>query len=163
MAFTSASQFTIGGSDRLTTQPTVEAFRLTLGRAWDEDHYVLGNRYLAYPILSGYATVEGSIDLTWLSQDEYERFLQAVGQTETGDQDSFAISLVLKGQQIESGYYYQIQVDIPKAYYTGSRANVTGRDRIIQTVDFRGIYDSSEGCAAKITVQNKTSSYTTLS
>lgn len=159
LAFTSLSTFTIGGTDRLTTQPTVEAFRLSLGRSWDADHYVLGNRYWAYPILSGYATVEGSIDLTWRSQDEYERFLSSVGATETGDQSSFAIDLILRGNLIEESYYYQIEVTIPKAYYTSSTANITGRDRIVQTVNFRGIYDSSEACACKIIVQNSTASY----
>jgi len=161
--FVSADTMTIGGTDRLSTPPEVEAFRLTLGRSWDADHYVLGTRFLYEPTLSGFATVEGSLDLSFTSEDEHERFLSAVDATGAGDQSSFAIVLQLTGANIESSYDYYVKFTIPKAYYTASTASVSGRDRITQTVEFRGLYDGTSDCACQIDVENTTTSYTSLS
>jgi len=164
-SFAKVATMTIGGADRLSTAPTIEAFHGSLPRSYDTDHYVLGNPYLAAPSLSGFAIPTGSMDLSFTSEDEHERFLGSVGASETGDQSSFAIVLELQGALIGSSSKYGIKIEIPKAYYTGegSVANVTGRDRIVQTVNWRGAYDSSEACSAKITVTNITDDYTSLS
>ena len=159
LTFASASTMTIGGTDRLSTAPTIEAFRLTLTRGWDADHYVLGNRFLAAASLSGMATVEGSMDFSFTSQDEYERFLSSVGSSSAGDQSSFEVVLELQGATIEGTYKYEVEITLPKVYYTVSRIPVTARDRIVQTCDFRAIYDDTIGGAAKILVRNTTTSY----
>ena len=162
-SFSSAATMTIGEADRLTTAPTIENFTVNFNRGIDKDHYVLGARYLAAQTLSGFASVSGSMDLTFSSEDEHERFLTAVAGAETGDQTSFEIILLLQGALIGSASKYGIQVNIPEAHYTLSDVNVTGRDRIVQTVNYRGNYNSTDECAAFVTVTNITESYTSLS
>lgn len=158
-SFISPSTMTIGGQDRLGTAPKIEAFRLRLERGYDEDQYTLGDRYLAAATLNGMATVEGSMEFKWTSQDEYERFMSSVGASEMGDQASFETVLTLRGAQIESSYYYQLVITIPKMQYTASSVEFSGRDRIVQTVDFRGIYDSTTDGAVKLEAYNTTTSY----
>jgi len=162
LTFGSASTMTIGGTDRLTTAPTIEAFRLTLSRGLDADHYVLGKRFLSAATLSGMASVEGTMDLSFTSEDEHERFLTAVGSYISGDQASFALVMNLRGAVASGAQYYEVEFTIPETYYTGSTANVSGRDRIVQTVNFRGNYASGTAAAAKIRVRNMTTSYATL-
>lgn len=152
-----------GATNRLTTQPTIEAFRMTLTRGWDSDHYVLGNRFLASTTPAGMSTVTGTMDFSFQSEDEYERFLADVGTYAAGDQPPFAINLTLEGALSGASAKYTVQVDIPEAHYTASTVSVKGRDRIVQTVDWMGMYNSVDTCAAKVTVKNLTSSYTSLS
>jgi len=162
-AFHETATFTVGGSDRLDTAPTVEAFTINLRRGIDADHYVLGSRGRYSTPLSGFASVEGTLDLSFTSEDELERFMGSVGTSAMGDQASFEIVCTLTGELIGSSEKYDIEVTIPEAYYTESVQNVTGRDRIIQTINWRGNYNASDACAAKITVVNGTDSYTSLS
>lgn len=161
-SFASTATMTIGTADRLTTAPTIENFKVTLTRGWDKEHYVLGNKKVAAPTLSGFASVTGSMDLTFTSEDEHERFLTAVAGSAMGTQASFEIIVLLQGALIGSASKYGIQINIPEAYYTGSDINNTGRDRTIHTVNFRGNYNSTDECAAFFTVTNATSAYSTL-
>ena len=74
-------------------------------------------------------------------------------------QASFAIVLLLRGDAIGStGAYQQVQFDIPKSYYTVSENAVVGRDRIIQTVNYKGVYDSTMAAACRISVTNDATS-----
>lgn len=157
--FNSATVMTVGTVDRLITQPTIEAYRLDLERGWAEDYYPLGSRYVGLGIPSGMANVSGSMDFAFESEDEHERFLTAVGGSGTGDQTSFAVVLSLRGALISGAYYYQIDFTLPKTYYTVSTPSVKARDRIVQTCDFRCIYDSSSSCAAQIDATNITVTY----
>lgn len=161
-SFKDVATMTIGGTDRLTTAPEIEAFHLSLGRSYDTDHYVLGDQFVPYPKLSGMGTVEGSVELAFQSEDEHERFLQGVGSYIVGDQSSFAMVLELEGETASGAMKYEIEFTLPECYYTSSEVNVEGRDRIVQTLDFRGNYNSTAGCACQIRVRNMTSSYTTL-
>lgn len=163
LTFASAGLMEIGEVDRLTTAPTIEAFRLNLNRGYDTDHYVLGNKYLSAQTPSGMCTVDGTLDLSWTSQDEHERFLTAVAGTETGNQASFPIYLRLDGA-ISSGIHkYFVKWYLRECYYTTSTASVSGRDRIIQTVGFRANYNSTDSAACEMEVQNITTSYASLS
>lgn len=162
LTFADATTMTIGSSDRLTTAPTIENFTLHLGRGYDTDHTVLGSEYMADQTLHGMASVDGSMDFTFTSEDEHERFLSIVGGTTTGDQSGHITVLEMRGDQISSGYYNSITIEMPETYLTASEANVVGRDRIVQTVNYRANYHALSGYAALITVQNTTSSYTAL-
>jgi len=162
LTFASASTMTIATVDRLALDPTIEAFRLTLTRGWDADAYTLGTRFLGNAVMSGMASVEGSMDFSFTSEDELERFLAAVDSYQAGNQTPAAIVLTLRGPAIIGSTYYSITITIPIAYYTASTESVSGRDRVVQTVDFRGIYDSSSDCACQIVVVNATSDYILL-
>ncbi|MHC5035050.1 MAG: phage tail tube protein, partial [Planctomycetota bacterium] len=89
LTFGSAQTMTVGNTDRLATAPTIEAYRLTLARGYDADHYVLGTRFWFDATLSGMAEVSGTMDFTFTSQDEHERFLDAVGSGAAGNQTAF--------------------------------------------------------------------------
>ena len=162
LTFADATTMTVGGTDRLTTAPTIEAFTLHLGRGYDTDHYNLGSEYLAAQTMHGFAPVDGSMDFTFTSEDEHERFLSIVGGTTTGEQSGHITVLKLRGDLISSGYYNEISFELPETYLTASEANSTGRDRIVQTVNYRGNYHALSGYAVLVTVQNKVSSYTAL-
>ena len=150
---------TADGTDRLTTAPEIEAFRLTLDRSYDSDYYPLGSRYIGSPIPSGMVSATGSMDFNFSSQDEHERFLAAVNSYTTGDQASFGVDIKLRGPVVGGSFYYYIEFILPKTYYTVSTPSVKARDRIMQTVDFRTVYDSTTACSAAIAINNITASY----
>ena len=173
LTFAGATVMTVGGTtdaagavtsgvDRLVTDPTIEAFRLTFTRGWDADHYVLGTRFLYDKTLSGMASVEGSMDFSFTSQDEHERFLAAVGTYQAGNQTPFSVQLKLVGALIASTYYYTINIVLPEVTFTASTASVSARDRIVQSVDFKGQYATTPDCAAWIMVTNIATAYTSL-
>jgi len=162
MTFADAATMTVGNTDRLTTDPTIEAFTLELPRPHDLDHYRLGSEYVADQTPHGSAIPTGSMEFTFKSQDEHERFLSIVGATATDKQSGHITVLTLRGDEISSGYYNQITFSIPETYYTASENALTGRDRIVQTVNYRGNHHALSGVSVLITVQNKTSSYVNL-
>ena len=162
MTFADANTMTIGGTDRLTTAPVIESFTIELPRGYDTDHYRLGSPYMADQSLHGVAVPTGTMDFGFKSQDEHERFLGAVGATETGPQSGHIMVLTLRGDLISSGYYNQITFSIPETYYTASENAVNARDRIVDVVSYRGNYHLLSGHAVQITVINTTSSYTAL-
>jgi len=158
--FNSASVMTVGSNDRLAAAPKIESFRLTLERGLDADFYPLGSRYLGDILLSGMASITGSMDFAFESQDEHERFLSAVSSYETGNQASFATVLTFHGGTAGNGaYYYDMTFTLPKTYYTTSTPSVSARDRIVQRVDFKAAYDLTTNCAAQIDVTNIATSY----
>jgi len=164
LTFANAETMTIGGVDRLTTSPTIESFSLTLSRKWDAENYVLGNPFVNAPVLSGFAEVTGTMDLTFRSEDEYERYLSAVGGSGIGAQAPFELVLDLQGNSIGStGCKYGVKITIPRARYNNSNINFTGRDRIVQTVEFKGLWDKTTDAAAKLEVTNIATAYTSLS
>ena len=159
LTFQQASVVTVGVSDRLTVAPAIEAFRMTCNRGWDADQYLLGSRFLGGnvgPMQSGMCSVEGTMDFSFTSQAEHERFLGAINATESGNQVSFPIQIVLTGpNHIGAGStHYSLTIDIPEAQYRASTVNVSGRDRIVQSVDWMGMYNVADTCAAKFTVVN---------
>ena len=162
LTFADATVMTVGSADRLITDPVIEAFTLELPRNYDADHYRLGTPYMADQSPSGVIVPTGTMDFGFKSQDEHERFLGMVGATSTGPQSGHITVLTLKGDLIASGYWNQITVSLPETYYTASENAVTARDRIVNTVNYRGNYHSLSGHSAQITVQNKTSSYVAL-
>jgi len=155
--------FTIGETDRLTTDPKIEAFRMTLTRGYAEDYYRLGSRFIGGQEQDGFCSVEGSIDLSFNSEDEHERFLTAVGSYSAGDQASFALQHKLQGATLSGVTKYEVRVDIPECHWGDSDIPVRGKDRIVQKLNWYGMYNSTDLSAAKLTVINGTSSYTSLS
>lgn len=160
--FADAGVMTAGGTDRLTTDPVIEAFTIELPRGYDTDHYRLGSEYMADQSLHGVAIPTGTMDFGFKSQDEHERFLSIVGGTSTGPQSGHITVLTLQGDTLTSTYKNEISISIPETYYTASENAVTARDRIVQTVNYRGNHHDLSGHSVMITVQNATSAYTTL-
>ena len=163
LTFQGATTFDVGVSNRLTTAPAIEAFRMTMNRGWDADHYLLGSRFLGGnvgPMQSGMCSVEGTMDFSFTSEQEHERFLGAIGTYTAGDQAPFKIKAILAGA---AGY--SIQIDIPVVHYRASTVSVSGRDRIVQSCDWVGMYSGGTDLAAAIfTVNNNfnTTGYSTL-
>jgi len=162
--FSDVETATVGGHDLIAGDGTntIESFSLTLKRSYDTEQYAQGTRYWHYPTLSGMAEVTGTIEMSWQDQDEYERFLGAVAATGTQDQASFEIVIRWEGATIATTYEYDLTITIPKAYWTGSSIPVSARDRIKQTLEYRGIYDPTANNACKIEVTNIATSYSSL-
>jgi len=146
------------------TGTSIESLSLTLKRSYDTEYYMLGQRYWHKPILSGMAEVTGTMELSWQDQLEYERYLGSAAAT--ADQSSFALQFRWQGAgDADTGapvVPYELEIIIPSVYYTGSSIPVSARDRIKQTVDFKGIYNTTLNCAAWIEVVNKNNGYETL-
>jgi hypothetical protein len=162
LTFANVSTMTIGGTDRLTTQPVIENFRITFDRGFDEDYRVLGNRFWANAELSGMATSNGSMDFSFKSQDEHERFLQDVGSYNAGDNPIAGWEIVLKLQSqavIGGSSYRMLELTLPKVFYTASNPPVNARDRIIQSVDFTAMHDGTNG-SGQFVLRNETATYT---
>lgn len=157
--FADCSLFQINGVSRLA-DPMVEAFSLNLNRGYDADHFRLGSRFWAYPSLSGMASVGGSIDLSFTSTDEHEHFLSALGAAATaGDQTPFALQCKLEGALYGVTDKYTIDVTVPKVSFTASTPSVSGRDRVVQKLDWRGMNDGTDS-ACTIVVKNIKEAYT---
>tara|TARA_Y100000310_G_C20584772_1_gene764813 strand:- start:239 stop:1294 length:1056 start_codon:yes stop_codon:yes gene_type:complete len=162
MTFANVSTMTVGGSDRLTTAPTIEAFRLSLARGWDSDAYTLGSRFMANALMSGMAEVTGSMDFSFTAPDEHERFMGAVNATQVGDQAAFAIVLTVTGNTIGASGTYTVSFTMSECYYSASVISVNARDRIVDTVQFKALYNATDSAACKITCIADTQAYTSL-
>jgi hypothetical protein len=151
-------------SNKLLSPGTIEAFRMTAERGINTDYYPLGSRYLGSVILDGMVNVSGSMDFTFDSEDEHERFLSDVNSYETGNQASFATVLTFRGPAIDLAplTYYEYTITIPKTHYTASTVSLNARDRIVQKVDWRAIHSLADECVLKMSMRNITSGYTTL-
>lgn len=74
---------------------------------------------------------------------------------------TMSAQIVLRGQYISDlSTYERIVIDIPKLIISESAINVDGRERLIQNLSCRAIYDSDAGYAIKVTVYSTVSSYT---
>ncbi|RLE67001.1 MAG: hypothetical protein DRJ38_00075 [Thermoprotei archaeon] len=147
----------LGGSD----VANVEAFRFTIENDIPDDAYVLGSRFLPGLRVQG-LTVSGDMDVAFLSWDLYKRFFGSATATEPQTSlESVSLTLTFTGESTgdsTSGYEnYKLIAEFPKVYFDTSEANFDRRDRIVQSLGWTAIYDSSSGYICKITVINTSS------
>jgi len=132
----------------------VEAFRVTVENDVPEDTHSLGSRYLQGIRLGG-ITISGDMDLAFDDWDQYKRFWGSATATEPSNTaESVKIKLhCTSTDSVAAGSFCQFEIYLPKVYFDTTRANIDRRERIIQGIDFTGIYHSSIQAGVKFTVK----------
>jgi hypothetical protein len=119
----------------------------------------VGSRFVA-EYKPGPRVVDGSFDISFESADEFKRFLG--GAAATTPQDSLStVSLEIvytSYELIEATYYYKLGVSLPQVVYTTHNANIDRRERVVEGVGFRAIYDPTSGSPIVVTLVNKDAS-----
>ncbi len=123
------------------------------------DGMVHGARFFG-SLVPGPREVTGSLDI-WFDDDiEYERFWGAAALTEPGT-DTATVALSFEwdtGVLADTGYNYILKIYIPAAIYTASNVNV-GANRIVQTIEFTGEYDSTSDSVMYAELTNTVTQY----
>lgn len=137
----------------------VEAFTCTLSRDIPDDIHVLGDRWMPDATKRGQRfTVEGSMDVAFLTWSLYKRFWGGAAVVEPALIPAFvALDLNLIGDTLGgSGDYanYACKVNLPRCTLNTSEANFDRRDRIVQSLGFSAVYDPTAAYAAKVMVVN---------
>ena len=124
----------IGGSD----VAYVNSFNMTYGNNLDADGgFVLNgttNRAHAYKTVG---TLTGSMELEWTGTSDA---LRDAYLDNTQKQLTLTITST---EEIETGYYYTLTIDIPKVHIMGDPPVISTRDRTPFTVNFEAVYDST--------------------
>lgn len=139
----------------------VQSFSITVENDIPDDAHVLGSMYLPRMWAQG-LSVTGEIELQFLDWEDYKRFLGSATATEfQSTMESFTLKLTLLGGDTGSSAAgfdkYKLEIDIPKAYYLESEVHFERRERIVQTIRWRGVHDTTSGYPIKFTVINKNS------
>jgi len=137
----------------------VEAFRLTIENDIPDDAFVLGSRFLPGLRVQGF-TVSGELDLTFLDWDAYQKFLGSASATEPGTTaESYSLTATFTspeetGSSVAGFENYELEFHLPKIYLDTAEAHFDRRDRIVETVRFTAVYDSTADYVVKVTVVN---------
>jgi hypothetical protein len=121
--------------------------------SWNLDvegcHRMDGNAYIGEP----WKTVEnisGSLGCEWTSTSDVLRDAYL-------DNTAVQVTLeIVSTEEIETGYYYTLTIDIPITYFIGDPPVVSDRGRIPFTANFVGAYDSTNNI--KITTRDASNS-----
>jgi len=128
------------GSVEIDTTPVayVNSFTITYGNNIDTDGGFVLNasnyRAHAYKTLG---TLTGTLECEWTATSDALRDAYL-------DNTQVRVELIITSTEtIESGYYYTLSIDIPKTHIMGDPPTIGGRDRIPFSVNFEGVYDST--------------------
>jgi len=144
---------TIGGSP-----VPVESLTLDIANALDGSAGVrLGSRFPEY-IGMGRREVTCSADLTFDSTAQLDRFWGgAVGPTAI---TPHTMSLTMTGPLINgTSIAYSLTIDLPKVIMQTSNQEISGRDRIVQSVTMRALLDRTIGHDIRATLLNAHTAY----
>ena len=95
-----------------------------------------GSRYRAEPKAQNFM-VSGTLDVEWSSDTDA---LRDAIKDNTDVQLEF---ICTSEEQIESGYYYTMSIDVPVCKLIGDLPVISTRDRIPFTINWEGVYDST--------------------
>ena len=108
--------------------------------------YALNNTTILRKIIrSGFRTIPVNFTIDFVDRTEYNKFINGIEQ-------SFQVKFV--GAECETGYYYTLQIDIPKLRYLTYPINMSGPGPIVCGVTGKAKYDASLGYPYKITLIN---------
>jgi len=127
----------------------LEALELTISNDLVEDAFEIGSRYLPEVPVQG-LEVAGSFDLKFKDRKHLDRFL---------DGQETSLHIRFEGPEIEGGYKYALELDMPRIIYKSAGANVSTRERLVERVEFEAIYDPTAGYVIKAILQNREGSY----
>jgi len=145
-----------------STVANVEAIRLTLSNNIDADVFYIGSRTLGAIKPQGF-DITGTMDISFDNWDFYQKFLGSASATEPQDTlGSLSLELTFTGEATgssDTGYEYKLlKIEIPEIYLSKDDIDISGRDRIVQKLEFTGVYNTSAGYAVKATLINTESS-----
>ncbi|MBA7676881.1 hypothetical protein ES703_85126 [subsurface metagenome] len=113
--------------------------------------YALNNTAILRKIIrSGFRTIPVNFTIDFVDRAEYDKFI-------AGTEQAFQVKFV--GAECEAGYYYTLQIDIPKFRYLTYPINMGGPGPIVCGVTGKAKYDTSLGYPFKITLINLETGY----
>ena len=128
---------------------SLEALTLTIENDLADDAFELGSAYLPeIPVQA--LSITGSFDLKFKDRTHLDRFL-------SGEETS--LYLRFEGPEIEGGLRYCLELDLPRIIYKTAGANVSGRERLVESVEFEALFDPAEGRIIKAVLQNTEAGY----
>ena len=144
VSFADLASAEVGGSP-----VSLEALTLTIENDLADDAFELGSAYLPeIPVQA--LSITGSFDLKFKDRTHLDRFL-------SGEETS--LYLRFEGPEIEGGLRYSLELDLPRIIYKTAGANVSGRDRLVESVEFEALFDPVEGRILRAVLQNQEAGY----
>jgi hypothetical protein len=144
--------FTDGVVSSLSGDVKVESFTLRAERIMADDNFALGSRFLPFLHAAG-VTVSGSMDIGFREWATFKKFWGAADAVEPAvSPSSWALQLKFEGDVAGGAKKQTLQIDCPKIFLDTTNANIDRRERIVQGVDFTGLYDPTSGYGIKFTV-----------
>ena len=144
ISFADLASAEVGGSP-----VNLEALTLTIENDLADDAFELGSAYLPeIPVQA--LSITGSFDLKFKDRTHLDRFL-------SGEETS--LYLRFEGPEIEGGLRYSFELDLPRIIYKTAGANVSARDRLVESVEFEALFDPVGGRIMKAVLQNKEAGY----
>jgi hypothetical protein len=144
--------FTDGVVSSLSGDVKVEAFTLRAERIMADDNFALGSRFLPFLHAAG-VTVSGSMDIGFREWATFKKFWGGAAATEPALSPlSYTLQLKFEGDIAAGAKKQSLQIDCPKIFLNTTNANIDRRERIVQGVDFTGLYDPTSGYGIKFTV-----------
>jgi hypothetical protein len=133
----------------------VTSFSNSISNSLVDDFYVLGRRSIK-EIQEGLVTIEGSFDAAFVSDEDFRMFLGAADATEPMDElADVVLDLMFTGSVIEgTEEKYTLHFSFPKVHYSTIDANISGKDKIIESVSFTAV-----GTGSFVELQNTVETY----
>ena len=134
-----------------TTVATVEAIRVNCENDIPDDVYALGDRYLQ-AIIPQRLSVGGDMDVRFVDWDWYQKFWGGTSGPVTYPA-TVSLKLTFTGATLGTGNY-QLIIEMPKCTLDTIDASFDRRDRVVASLDYTALYDSTIPGAIKVTVKN---------
>lgn len=133
---------------------SIEAVTFRAERIIADDNFVLGSRFLPYLHAAG-VSLSGSFDLGFRDWDTVKKFLGSASAVQPATSPStYTLELKFEGDDMLSQTDpYTLRIYAPKITLDTTNINIDRRERIIQSVNFTGIYDTSSGYAVEFRVR----------
>lgn len=153
------SYFTFAQTNIMIGNETADVERLNLSIANNLDGeagVILGSRHPSF-IPLGAREVSISLDLTFKDIKYLEKFWGGTdGPVSVPTHD---VIITMTGPPINNNYNYKLEILIPKFIFMTSNQEISGRDRIVQTVEGKGLFDRTLGYDIQITLLNNQPTY----
>jgi hypothetical protein len=113
--------------------------------------YTLNNTVILRKIIrDGFRNIPVNFTIDFVDRTEYNKFI-------AGEEQAFQVKFI--GAECETGYYYTLQIDIPKLRYLTYPVNISGPGPIVCGVTGKAKYDASLGYPVKFTLINLETEY----
>ena len=138
-------------------QAPVERLNLSIANNLDGEAGVrLGSRHPVFIPIGGRETTM-SFDLTFENINHLQKFWgNTDGPVSVPTHD---LIITMTGPPINDNYYYKLEFIIPKFIYLTSNQEISGRDRIVQTIEGKALFDRNVGYDIQVVLLNTHATY----